>query len=347
MTDPRTPRRRLNLPSVGFAILAGLVLVAIGATAAWLWVRPATPDDLAQPTASTSSPLEAQDFVDSRTVTLAVDKGGERGITANTAGTLTGYECTPGQSWSSGTSPAAVNSTPLLAFHTDTPLWRDLNYGDKGADVIAIQTELARLGYDVTVDGWFGWVTWDAYRQALENVGASAQPRTLTLASLLWLPSIDTPVSGCPLEVGDTVEAGTHLAERSGELSAVAVTNLPTDLIEGDRKLTFGGVTAPLDENGHVTDADALAALADTSGIRSYDPDGDSDLTATIQLTEPITVYSVPVGAVSVPGAAPSVTSNGARYPVAIVASSLGRSLVTFETEPPATIDTTPDPEAS
>ncbi len=332
-----------------FVAIIATVLVAAGAASAWLVARPTPPRDLAAPpTVNATIGLQAQEFADARTVTLTVDKGLARGVTANTAGTLTSYSCTAGDTWASGTSPVALNTTPLLALHTSVPLWRDLTYGDAGEDVRAIQAELVRLGYDLATDGWFGWHTWDAYRQALEKVGGKAERRTLPLATLLWLPAPETTITGCPLQVGDQVNAGDSVAERTGDLGSVAVRNLPGDLAPGARELVFAGVTAPVNDDGTVTDQNALAELAGTSTIRGYDPEGDQDLGGILQLAVPITVYSVPVGTVADPAGDAFVTSGGTRYPTDIVGSTLGRTLIAFGegTTAPAQIDATPDQDA-
>lgn len=338
----RRARPALAGSQVIFVVIVATVPVATGAASAWLLARPSTPQDVAAPsTVHAATPLKAQEYVDARTVTLTVDKGLARGVTANTSGTVTAYSCTGGGTWTSGTGPVALNTTPLLALHTSVPLWRDLTYGDKGEDVRAIQAELVRLGYDIDTDGRFGWNTWDAYRQALEKVGGTAERRTLSLATLLWLPAPETTITGCPVQVGDPVSAGDSVAERTGDLGGVVVRNLPADLVPGARELVFAGVTAPVNDDGTVTDENALAELAGTSTIRGYDPDGDQDLGGTLQLTAPITVYSVPVGTVADPAGDAFVTSGGTRYPVSVVGSSLGRTLIAFGegTAAPAQID--------
>lgn len=339
---------RLSAPRIAFTLVVTLALVGAGVAAGLAWQASPRPEDLAVPQSIGMLTLEAQEYADSRNVTLDVSKTTARGIASNTSGLVTAYACTPGEAWSSGTSPVSLNAVPLLALHTDVPLWRDLTWDDRGEDVAALQRALVQLGHDIPVDGWFGWVTWDAYRAELEKIGAKAAPRTFTRESVLWLPAVEVRITGCPLQVGDEVNAGDNVAERSGELSALSVKDQPANLLPGERTLTFGGITAPVTAEGVVTDPDALAQLAQTAAIRSYDPEGGQNLPATLQLAAPVTVYSLPVGSVADPAGEPYVTAEGLRYPVTIVASSLGRTLVTFPdgTAIPDAIDATAEESA-
>ena len=68
-----------------------------------------------------------------------------------------------------GTVVATVDGRPVVALTGSTPLWRDLGPGvDDGADVLAVEQALQRLGFtaefDVTVDG--DWT--DATTRAVE-----------------------------------------------------------------------------------------------------------------------------------------------------------------------------------
>ena len=64
-----------------------------------------------------------------------------------------------------------------------------LRYGDKGAEVQAMQTKLAALGYEVNVDGTFGNKTWDVVRRFQNanklTVDGKAGPQTLGLIDKL------------------------------------------------------------------------------------------------------------------------------------------------------------------
>ena len=52
-----------------------------------------------------------------------------------------------------------IDREKIIALATDTPLWRPLERDMRGADVAALQKELARLGYDVRESGVMDWST--------------------------------------------------------------------------------------------------------------------------------------------------------------------------------------------
>lgn len=344
----RSHKQRPSLGRILFSLIAVITLVAAGAGATWVLLQPSTPADLEAGASAATAPVEAQEYTDARNVTLDVKKAPPSKLRADTEGTLTRYDCTPGGSWNTGTSPVSVNSIPLLALHTEVPLWRDLAYGDKGEDVTALQRALINLGYSLSADGEFGWWTWTAYRDALKNVGGKAPNDTFSKSTVLWLPADTVTLSSCPAQTGDAVSKELVLAEAGGSLSSVSIKPMPTGLIAGPRHVAVAGATVPVGEGGKITDPAVLATLAATS-ISTFDPK-NGDLYATLELDTATTVYSVPVGAVGDPAGKAFVTSEGTRYLVSVVASSLGRSLVMFTGDgltPPAMVDTTPDEAAA
>lgn len=345
----RSHKPRPTLGRILFSLIAVITLMAAGAGATWVLLHPSTPADLTKGAPATTAPVEPQDYTDSRNVTLNVVKAPPSKLRADTEGTLTRYNCTPSGTWSTGTSPVSVDSAPLLALHTEVPLWRDLSYGDNGEDVVALQRALINLGYSLNDDGEFGWYTWDAYRNALKNIDVKAPQNTFSTSTVLWLPADTVTLSSCPAQADDAVSKELVLAEAGGNLSSVSIQNMPTDLIAGPRHLTVAGATVPVEENGQITDPAAVATLAATS-ISTFDPEKNGDLYATLELDASTIVYSLPVGAVGDPAGEAFVTSQGTRYPVSVVASSLGRTLVMFTgagITPPTMVDTTPDEAAA
>lgn len=56
---------------------------------------------------------------------------------------------TAGDVIGAGQTLYGVDGRPVVVLHGGTPLWRDLGMGDSGADVAAVRTALAELGYPV------------------------------------------------------------------------------------------------------------------------------------------------------------------------------------------------------
>ena len=62
----------------------------------------------------------------------------------------------------SGKGAYKVNDRVVVALNTATPLYRDLKTGDKGDDVLALNNELSRLGYNsVAGSDTYWWATSD------------------------------------------------------------------------------------------------------------------------------------------------------------------------------------------
>jgi len=282
--------------------------------------------------------VESRDFSDSRQVAVEAVTATVASPVSPLSGRITRLNCDPTQPWASGTSPMAVDGAPVLALHTDVPFWRDFAPGVRGDDVIALQTELAALERPVPVTGVYDRATRNAISDLLKSVGVGARS-TLQLGQLIWIPDRTIPFSACALKLGDYVAAGQPLLTTVERPIAFSTTGTLSDLAVGDRQLRVGDVSVPVDANGRVVDAEAVAALAGTPEYLAIANSEDQKLAGVLELVAPMRVWVVPPSSLVDPaGDSPCVFGpNSEAIPVDIVASSLGRTFVVPRSSEPLT----------
>jgi len=318
---------------VGLAALSALVLAAAAATAGY-FLRPMSPPErLESAPAVTRVPTVAQKFDDSRKVQVRLEKGADTRLLLNTAGVITATHCTKGGTIVSGSIVARVNESPILALSTAVPLYRDLTWGTKGTDVNALQRELVRLGFTTPVDGTFGRTTAKALSALWKSRGVDHEYGGITLAELVWMPGVELTVSSCDATLGVPVSPGGSLATVPGVLQRVVLDSAPADLVAGPRTLTVVDIAGPLSEHMDITDADTLAKIAsNTLAQATLAVTPGETLPARIALTSPLTTIKVPLGTLfHVNGNTGCVQSGSDVFPVTIVSSSLGATLLTFD----------------
>jgi len=343
-SDASAPARRQRRSLPRFGATGLLLCMAVAAVAAAMVAfglyRP-EPPSLAVAAPPSEAPLVAEEMADSRAVDLGAKLGEEAALASPVSGTVTSTTCVAGTPFASGASSIVVDRTPLVNLHTATPLWRDLAFGNEGADVAALQRELARLGSEVAETGRFDWQTWTAWDALVEKLGGDTTYGELSLAQIVWLPAAETPVAACPVRLGQAATQGEPLVSLATPLLSASVTSYPTDLVPGARKLVVDGADVAIDENGQLT-ADGLAALTGTETYARYaqSPE-DATLQAELVLAEPVTVYPVPPAAVAMTGETTGCVTpisdkatSSTPVPVTVVSSKLGRTYVTFVEQP-------------
>lgn len=287
------------------------------------------PASLNEPSSTELFPVSSREFSDERTVQISVGYGAARTLSAASDGMVTAASCESGTMLTSGTAPFHLDGEPLLLLSTSTPLWRDLVPGSTGADVRALEDELARLGADIDPDGVFTWATLLAFREVLTKAGGAADTvDDVAMSRILWLPSEEVPVTSCPVTVGTRVTAGSVLAELPSLVLGARVSPLPTDLTPGDRIIQVDDRTFAVDETGALSsaDLDLFASTPSFSAAQQISP--DQSITAQLLLTEAITTYVIPPRAIIDSGDTLCVIDNGATTPIEVLASQLGQSFV-------------------
>lgn len=322
---------RVHLSSL--ALLIAPTTLAVG-VAAGLLVRPAAaPADLLAASHVTSAPVASQLFEDARqpTVRFAIDP--DTNLTTTHSGRLTETSCRVGVPIESGQVLARADDQPVVALATSLPLYRDLARGAKGNDVSALQTELARLGFDVSVTGTFDRRTVVAVKALQKRMGTPKPSGALALADVVWLPQASVTPTGCKATVGATL-GGDPLATVAGELRRISF-DRPASLAPGDRTLTLFGQTIGLPADADGTDDPAfLAAVAGTREFAAQRRDDAAEVSGDYRLATPLTAWKVPPSALfGLAQGRGCVQAGDEAVPVVVVGSGLGASLVQTDKE--------------
>jgi len=267
-------------------------------------------------------------FDGSKTVSAGVVLGQSQVLRSPVSGVVTKTKCKEGGTVSSGTAPLAVNGSPVLALASSVPLWRDITYGMKGSDVRGVQKELKRLGFKVNVTGVWDVASRSAMKALLKKVGLSSASGALLMSQVMWLPSASLVVGACVFQVGDPIGAGAVWAKSGGGLVGLTLANPPGD----GWVAVYQDATAPVGDGGTITD-EAFLGLVGAGADFAYAtaPGGSGTIQLTVRLAQALNVLVVPPGAVipTGPGAGCVVGGDGSVVPVSIVASSLGKTMVT------------------
>jgi len=328
--------------SVGTAAIAAVTLLSTGGATAFLLRPAAAPAELRSATEVTAAPVGREELGDERTVKISLRRTAAPPLLIGFAGRVIATSCRPGEALTSGRAVARINDVPLIALATSAPLYRNLSSGSEGADVAALQRELARLGYAVTVTGEYGARTAAAVKKLKKASGVAKPSGSVDFGQILWLPAPSVVPDSCELAPGQYVSAGHTYAKVPARLVAVAVESKPPNAVAGARVITVMGVTGPLGKDGvTATDPALLRGIAATQEYRMLvASEKDEDLSAVVTLKDPLPALKVPPGALfAVDRDRGCVQSGEKAYPVKIVGSRLGATLVTMAGEAPRTVN--------
>ncbi|MDR0489567.1 MAG: hypothetical protein LBG99_09320 [Propionibacteriaceae bacterium] len=302
-----------------------------------------TPQDVQPGVPIRSAPVSLQDYAGDREVSVGFQTAPIIDIRASASGIVTSLPLEPGAVVTSGTSPLSVDGRPVIALHTETPLYRDLVVGDRGLDALALQKELARLGFSVTATNTYSWQAAAAIQELRKRLGDSSTSGNLPLTDVLWIPAVSTEVRGVPITLGAAIESGDTLFTLGGQVTAIKVADVSRlDFRVGAMVMEWEDATAPIAPDGLVTDTAFLAVVSTSDAYRALlaeTPDGSQPLgSAKVRLETPVTTLRVPPAAVfGIIGSQGCIqTTEGGALPVVIVASDLGGTLVQLPDDLPA-----------
>ena len=325
--------------SVTTGLLAGFVLVAVGATAALLVLPEPAQAVVAEPESGGVLDVGAAVFDDvQHSIFAPVVSAGEP-LTVEDHGRITRLDCAPGQVIVSGSSPVTVENRPVVALATSVPLWRDLAPGARGEDVAALQAELGRLGHEVASTGVFDRSTRAALTAVFREAGQSRAVSTLAMQQVLWLPEPEVRVASCEARVGGPAPG--VVAVTGAGVTAMELQGGDARLAPGARVVEVDGVTAAVEPGGLVTDPDFLAHLNATVWAVGE----PAPFSMAHRLVETIEVAVVPAGSLfAMDGQTGCVVGDGVPRPVRIIASQAGRTMVeVLDGPPPSQVEIAPD----
>ena len=188
-------------------------------------------------------------------------------LIVHTSGVVTGSACQPGQPIRSGTIAFVIDERPTMAIASEVPIYRDLAPGASGADVRALNAELARLGYSVGDGDRFGRETTRALRAIFQEGGHETESAVLPRSQILWLPRDEIIPAKCLAQKGATIEPDLPVAETTGRLARASV-DLRDARVDGPRVIEVDGVVSPIDSAGVVEEA-ALGSLEELPRFRA------------------------------------------------------------------------------
>ncbi|SFR78407.1 Putative peptidoglycan binding domain-containing protein [Microbacterium azadirachtae] len=331
---------------IAFALACGAV---VGAVVAY-YMLPIASGVLAPNPKETAFPITQVDYSDERALPLEPSFSAGVELRAYVSGIVTQTSCTPGMPVASGKALLTVNGKPVIALAAKEPFYRDLGWGDKGADVDSLRGALSSLGYAVDASGEFDDDVFDALTSLQDTENLATSDGLFHISDFLWVPMSSPAIATCEATVGQSVGPGATVATTARILSSLSVTRAAAEgLVPGARTVSVFEVAVTLPESGVLTDPAVLTQIAnapDSRGKLTVDKDGKAAaISGTSRLVEPLQIAAVPPASVfGVQGLRGCVEAQGGTYPVTVVGANLGMSLVRFDGVPPADVLLHPKP---
>ncbi len=345
-----------GMVSASIIVLLACTMLTVGLGCGFILSQARIPPSLESTVDAGSIHVSSASFDDSQSVTLSVSVGSALTVTSPVSGTVTASTCVPGMTISSGGTLASVDATPLVALHTQTPMYRALTSGMKGADAWALNQALRNLGYAAPDSDTMTWDTITAYNALADSVGAKRltveSQWTIGPGTFMWLPADSLTVDSCSIAVGQQTTIGQAVFVSAAVPVKATLPVNDAQRLAGDRILTIGDTAfdVPADA-AELTDSALLAAVmssseyrlatlsgnavtssANGSGTLSEGGGGTVNVSYRWKLKQPIDVITVPPSSVvRASGNEGCVVSSGKSVPVAIVSSQLGKTMVRFE----------------
>lgn len=210
-------------------------------------------------------------------------------------GVVTAVLIAAGDLVESGSIVATIDDSPIIAFTSSAPLWRDLGTGARGPDVKRLQMFLRTLAYTSSEpDGVFGRETADAVASFNEDFGLGDRP-IMTKSNLAWV--LDTSdsalqISSIVVRVGQTVAEGDAIAEgppTEARASAILPPNFRFDT-RTEWFVDFAGVEYPVPFDGILDPVTSVAIARDSAGR--------NEVSAVVRRSEQLTEHIIPATAV-------------------------------------------------
>lgn len=173
MAEPQVKLRRVRRIGLWSVVAVVIVGLAAGSFVAGRLTNPPIRDTIEQ--AQATIPVDAEvelRVVDSRASYAAqVEEPTGIDIPLTVAGVVVRTSLSPGDKVAPGALLGVVENQPLFALPEPLALYRDLNRGDKGDDVLTLQRSLAAAGYRVEATGMVGNQTLTAVNAMFRSAG--------------------------------------------------------------------------------------------------------------------------------------------------------------------------------
>lgn len=290
------------------ALLAGLAIGAAGTVAIGAWIDrgddESADETIVEVTELDTVAVETRDLVEEVDWSGTVASGATTTIAAPVAGTVTATVA-EGEVVARGDEVVRIDDRPIVALVGSIPMWRDLDVGVEGDDVLQLETNLSALGFDpdgdVTIDTEYTWATADMVEAWQESLGVDTTGDVRT-GDVVVVPGDSTVVSaptvGSPAQIGadlvtietpavalDVVGAADVLVDdAAGVVDSIAA---PGTVVEhGTVLATVDGVDVVAvsdvsDETRAVLDAFATDDVEEIESVLAYigyDPSDEMDV---------------------------------------------------------------------
>lgn len=324
----RTRARGARVAGVSLA-LAGLLGASISLPV-WVWLGGRSIDS---PIATT--PLTSADVVDvtdgmrRNSVTATLTRHTVAGVEVTTADSgMVTWLPVLGSSVRSGEKVAVIDNRAVVGYVSDSPLWRDLEAGARGADVTQLQKLLTHWGqYSGAAHGTYDADTAQAVAAFNKTVGRSALGESFSLASVAWLGTTELHIEELRAPVGTSYSGGSALVTGPQTTAWMSLTGVEDAVLEsGSTRLTAPTLLEPIAlKSSSITDPDVLALLDPLFG-----PEGP--LQVTVEDLEETPIRSVPASAlVSGPSGETCLYDGETQTPVIVSSIGGGNSTITFD----------------
>jgi peptidoglycan hydrolase-like protein with peptidoglycan-binding domain len=193
-----------------------------------------------------------------QSVTIEVDLGEAPAVRSPASGVITEVSTLDG-ALSNGAPLVRVNDMPVVAMISEVPLYRDLQFGDRGNDVRSLGQFLAAIGQMPAnqVGDQYGSALRVAVRKFQASIGVR-QDGVFKVTYVAFAPTTLGPVTPAGIEVGDQISAGTIM---------YTAARMPLKL-----KVLNSAGTTPLTSGQSVVLSNAAD---DDVTIESFEPTGD------------------------------------------------------------------------
>lgn len=314
----------------GAIIVGAVAMICLGIGAGYLLAPAPVPGSLASDTGASEVGVEPITFDDPRQVTLIPSASTATLLTVNRPGVVTAFSCAPGSAINSGDIAIAIDDQPIPYLALRIPLWRDLALGDTGDDVRSLQESLAAMGFGTRADGEYGQETARAVTAFKEQVGLDLKDPNLSRSDVVWIPSTTVTIATCTAQLGQELSAPGEISQTEVGLASVSIEGIDSAATPGSRALVFDSLTIslsdPLDE---ISDPELLSALRASAQYAAWkSSEGETKITATVSLAEPITAYVVPPSSLLGDGTHTCVVADGVAQQVRVLSSTLGRVVI-------------------
>ncbi len=285
-------------------------LVAAGAAGLYLATTDGSgTDDDAEPATIRAVTAEQRDLIEYTDLDGTLGYAETRSVGATATGTITAI-VDDGDLLSRGDTLYEIDAVPVTLFHGDTILYRSLDVGDEGDDVLLLEENLASLGHHLeeadededgdgdeidtgfTVDGIYDAATADAVERWQADLGLDETGRfELGTVVVTTGPAV---ASGLQVEPGSMVQAGAPVLELNVTGTEHAFHSAHTgeiELVAGAGPVTTGQVLYTVDGrpitaivtdesfdrdlSDGVTDGDDVQLIEEMLVSLGYDARGD------------------------------------------------------------------------